>query len=338
MKPDIATLVEMVAARMLVDKTMPDSTNVRNGWRTDALLIGDVDMFVVHQCNEPASYAQIGRQLADKVGHLPEMAALAWIAVFRGERLLPLDPEREEAIFRMVQVLKKDILALPEGTRKMRCASLLEYNEGIFFDACGRFDLAATAQKQSAEYSVELGDKAGEAIANYCEKRLRLKGALCKGLPDHILKELFVVVENFAEKLSEALEDSPLHTQWAEGNCLADLVQMCAWLNQTHPKWDTWVKTTLNAHETLGNAFNPSKALTLALAMERLRHPQSQIHLAAIANGDDINERRATAFLVLIRQALDEGKVEMAKAFVEKMPKQGAQHVCTVAKLLVASL
>ena len=104
MKPDVETLVDLVVARAVVDKTAPDSENLRNGWRTDALF-QDIDAFVVVQCNDPAVYAEIGRQVLVKVKDLPEMAALARLAIFRGERLLPIYYDREQTLAQMAEKL-----------------------------------------------------------------------------------------------------------------------------------------------------------------------------------------------------------------------------------------
>jgi hypothetical protein len=123
----IDALVDLVVTRAKVDKTTPDSKNLRKGWRTDELLTGDVDLLVVGGDN-PGAYAEIGRkalkQLQGLPERLPEMEALAMLAILRGERLLPLTPEQADLVIRLSEDLKIAISALPDGNRKRRCQEL----------------------------------------------------------------------------------------------------------------------------------------------------------------------------------------------------------------------
>ena len=163
---DVKTLADLVVARAKTDTTSPDPNNLRSGWRTDALL-ADVDNLVVISFNSPAAYTEIGRQVLAQVQDLPEMSALVQLAIFRGERLLPITPEREQMLVQTADGLNKDVAALLDGTRKKRCKSLLDYHVGVFVDACGRFDLAARHLRQSAKEASSFGDKAGVAIGTF---------------------------------------------------------------------------------------------------------------------------------------------------------------------------
>lgn len=334
MEINVATLVELVASRAIVDKTTPDATNLRNGWRTDALLV-DIDAFVVIKCNDPATYAEIGRQVLARVGDLPEMAILAQLAVFRGERLLELNQEREQSLVQMAQDLDTAVASLPESTRKMRCASLLKYHEGIFFGACGRFDLAAKLHCQSAKEAERLGDKAEAAIAYFCEASDLLKYALLKGEPNE-LQERFSALEQKLNQMSEALSGSVFQVQWAEGNGPAQMLEACVWLGQFHPYWDNWLQSTLSASEKLGEACRPGAEFSKALDTARRKEPNAYNLLHDAATKSDIPERKATAFLVMAHLLLLEGRRQEAETLVASMPETGAQHVRAIAQRMLA--
>ena len=335
MKLDIPTLVELVANRAAVDKTAPDPTNLRNGWRTDGLL-GDIDALIVIKYNNPAVYADFGRQLFDKIKDLPEMAALAQLAVFRGERLLPIDSHREQMLVQLAKDLEQAVSVLPEGTRKMRCASLLQYHEGVFYNDCGRFDLAAELQGQSGQEAERFGDKPGEAIAYFLKALYLLKDSLRKGEPDARLQELFSGLEQAFSQLSQGLVGSTLQVQWAQGNGPTHMLEACVWLDQSHDSWENWLQTMLAASEKLGDAFRPFAEFVKALDMARHNDPKTDEALNVVANSDSTNEVKATALLIMARRAHKAGNAEAAQDLVAKMPDTGAQHVLAIAKRLVS--
>ncbi len=332
----VHTLVELVVTRARVDTTAPDPANLRNGWRTDALF-GDIDALVVGKNNDPATYAEIGRLVYVQVHDLPEMATLAELAILRGARLIfPVDSLREQSILQLSDVLKRHISALPDGTRKMRCASLLEYHMGIFYETYGRFDLAATAQMRSAEAAERLGDRASAAIAYYSAARDNLKEALRTNKSADELETLFSKQEKRFAELVEAVRDTPHEVQWIQGNCPMHMIEACVWLNRTHPRWGEWVATAVAAPAKLGAAWMPGADFVLAADMDHCDHPGAEDALHAIARSNDINERRATANLILARRALRAGARGAVQIFAMLMPTEGAQYVRAVAEKLLA--
>lgn len=332
---DVKTLVDLVIARARVDRTAPDPNNLRNGWCTDTLF-GDIDALVVGQYNDPSAYAEIGRQVLAKVRYLPEMAVLAQLAILRGERLLPVDPEREQSIFQIIRELEETISALSGGTRKMRCRSLFEYHVGIFYADYGRFDLAAKAHVRAAEKAACFGDKAGVAISNFMETLSRLKDALRTGKSTNELEVIFSRMEERFTKLVKETHGSILEVQWAEGNCPVHMIEACLWLGRTHIKWNDWVATAIVAAKKLGRSWEPIGKFVCAVDMNIRYDPQADEALNAIAEGGDVNERRATALLILARRAMQTGRMKKAREIVERMPEQGAQHVRAVAERLAS--
>lgn len=329
---DIQTLVDLVVTKAKVDPTSPDPSNLRNGWRTDALLIGDIDALVVGKHNDPRAYAEIGRQILQQVEGLPEIAALARLAILRGERLLLLTSEREQDIVQFSRWILESISALPDGTRKMRCRSLFEYNMGIFYEASGRYDLAADAHLRAAQEAECFGDRAGAAISNYGETFNRLRIAVLKGLDS---ESVFVKVEERFAELAQALRGSTLEVQWVEGNCPGQMIEVCSWLDRTHSRWDEWVATAVAAEKKLGAAWKPGADFVKAADMDKRRDPQASEALRA-ASQAGANEIRATAILLLARRAVDEGRISQARTIVSEMPVSGAQHVRAVADRMLA--
>lgn len=178
-KNQIKILVDLVVNRARVDRTEPDPNNLRAGWRTDQLL-GDIEALLIGR-GEPGDYAEIGRQVLAQVSDQPEIVVLAQLAIFNGERRLPVSSKREGALMRMAKYLQQVVSFLPAGTRKQRCQSLFNYNAGVFFDTYGRSDLAAEAQEQSAQEAERLGDRSGVAIGRFMKVFYGLKHMLCIG-------------------------------------------------------------------------------------------------------------------------------------------------------------
>ena len=336
MKADIETLVELIVCRARVDKTAPDSESLRNGWRTDALL-QDADAYVWGGLKQPGVLAEIGRRVSAQVQDLPEIAALAELTAFRGERLLVLNQERQEGLAMAAEELGQAISALSEGTRKLRCWSLLHYHVGIFAEACGRFDVAAELQGQSAEEAGRLKDRAGVAIARFCEAWNRFKDALVRAEEGTNFDAYFSALENAFGGLQSDLAGSSLQVQWAEANCPASMIEACVWLGK-HPdvnKWGTWIQTTLAASKKLGAAFAPSAQLMRALDWAYLDDARAGEALADVASSEYTPEIRATAMLVLSRLAMRAGAREKAEKIIAKMPVEGTQHICAIARRLL---
>ena len=336
---DINTLVDLVVVRARVDKTVPNRRNLRSGWLTDTLLTIIIDALVVGEYNDPTAYAKIARRvlerLQDLLERLPEMEALAMLAILRGERLLPLTSEQVELVTRLSEDLKSAISALLKGTRKQRCLELYSYHMGVFYDTLCYFDLAVEMYKWAVR---EAGSRSSSAaISRYCAALSRLKQALRVGKPAGELEALFSDLEERFAQLAEALKGSELEVQYVEGNCPVQMITACIWLNRRHPEWDDWVATALAAAEKLGGAWEPGAEFVRAAYMERCDDPQATKALEAIAaNNDNPNEIRATALLLLARRAFRAGNVDEAKKIIEQMPEQGAQHVRAIAEHMVS--
>lgn len=345
MRDEISYLASLVACRARVDKTEPDPENLRCGWRTDQLLT-DIDAFVVGQENDPAIYAEIARRALEqiKADEQPEITALLNLAAFRGERLLPVSPEREQALTQMAQDLNKLVLSLPDGNRKKRCQSLLLYHLGVFSDAYGHFDSSAKLQRKSAETAEKNGDKPGAAIGHFLQAVYQLKQALCDGHPNPI-EAHFAVLQKRFELLVEATRGTALEVQWGQGNGPCHMIQACVWLNRDHSNWDGWVVTALAAAEKLGQAWQPAADFVSAVNMHQCGDAGVNAALAAVAADiKQANEVKAAALLLLMRRVLAGGGQtgmeaaarQAAKEFFEQMPEQGgAQHVRAIAERLL---
>ena len=158
---DADTLVALVVNTAKNDTTTPDLRNPRVGWRTDELLTKEIDALVVYGHDDPVLYALIARRIHDAVSDLSEAAVLAKLAIFRGERIQPVGPERKSMLDGLLKELRVSVSLLPEGTRKQRCLSLLQYHAGVFYDAYDCFAEAARAQFDSELEALKCGDAAG---------------------------------------------------------------------------------------------------------------------------------------------------------------------------------
>jgi thioredoxin-like negative regulator of GroEL len=123
---------------------------------------------------------------------------------------------------------------------------------------------------------------------------------------------------------------------WGQGNAPAHMIQSCVWLDRTHPDWDKWVATALTAAERLGQAFKGGADFVRAVDMDRRGDENARKALEAVAESDDVNERKAAAMLLLARRALKAGNANRAEQLVAQMPEMGAQHVRTIAERLLA--
>lgn len=324
----IKTLVDLVVVVARMDRTSPGSNNLRIGWHTDELLTGYIDMLVRHEHNDPAAYAEIGRQVLAQVKDLPEMVALAKLAIFRGERLLPPSDERKQSLLQMVDDLEKVISALTKSLRKERCTSLFRYHTGVFYDAYGCFDQAATAQLQVAEEAKRTGDLSSAAISFFLNIFYHLKSALCHKSMDGA-EEIFSTLEERYAQLVEAVRDTALEVPWGQGNAPTHMIEACVWLGLDHPSWDKWVAMTIAAAEDLGQAFKQNAEFAHALDLGRGSDADADKALTAVAESNIANEKKATAILLL---ALREEDADKAEYFVRQIPEMGTQHVRSVAK------
>lgn len=346
MSIDVKMLVELlslfVVHRMRVDKTAPDPNSPRVGWDADRL-VQMIDSWVVVCLSLPAVFADVGRLVFEQVKDLPEMAALARLIIFRGKRMLPLDRPAEYELVQMAVELEKEIALLPDGPRKRRLQLLFNYNCGVFCDACGRFDLAATIQEQSRAEAAGLGDSAGAAVAAFCAAFYQLKYLLCQGDAEGIKKYFDITLAAFGE-LVKATRGSSLEMQWGSRNGPVQMIEICAWLDLSPPQLQSWVDTARAATEKVGTG--PDSVAAFVAAIDKVHHndPQAEDALRALAEAQvqgsaAANELVATGLLILVRRALAAGRREEAQEFVGRMnaAEQGAQHVLAIARRLLTA-
>jgi hypothetical protein len=320
----VKTLADLVVSTALVDQTQPDAKG--RGWRTDELL-REIDAFVVGKLNRSDLYADIGRLVLSQVEHLPEIAIMARLAIFRGERLMPLTEDRQQRLIKWVGDLQNAIDYLPIGPRQKRCESLLNYHAGVFYDACGRFDLASQLQWKSAGEALSMGDSAGGCIAKFLSSFYGLKDALLKN--DSVRELLLEDLGMTFDELRVQLRNSPLYVQWAKCNCPLHMMQACVWLGcDCNAKWITSVTA---AAERLGAAFKPAADFARALKACEEGDPEANNALRIAIQSGGGNEMKATAILALMRRVPREQRQEL----FSKMPEQGAQHVMAIAKRLL---
>lgn len=334
-KVDIGTLVDLVVNTARSDTTSPDPKNPRVGWQTDQLLIGTIDKLMTYQRNDPAAYAEIGRRVSAQVSDLPEIVVLAQLAVFRGERLLPVNAKRKSKLSAIIAELEVNINSLTAGSRKERCRSLFAYHQGVFYDAYEMFAQAAKLQGQSAEIAQANGDKPGEAIGYFLEAVYQLKDALCQPSLDEE-EAVFSIMEERYVKLVEAVRGTPLEVSWGQGNASAHMLEACIWLGLAHPKWDCWVSNVTSAAPKLGDAWKLITDFIRAVDLHQHGDINALNALETIADGNENNEIRATSLLILTRVTLSAGQLSETRKVLRRMPKTGVRHIRAVAERLLA--
>lgn len=336
-KPDFGTLnngcetlVQLVVSRALVDKTQPDPQNLSIGWRTDQLLTQDIDALVIGQCQWPGLFAEIGRRVLEQISHLPEIAILARLAIFRGERLRPINDEREKKLAAMAEEILKKINALPDSKRKSRCESLYFYHAGVFYDACGKFYEASNLQSLSSAQAKSFGDQVGEAIADFLQVFYLLKNAITT--KQGVLQQLFDDLLGAYKALCIKLANSALYVQWAQYNCPIHLFQACVWQGVSHPDQDKWNGLIVESAPKLGEAYKPGADFVKAF---READPDKQVDLFEEVAENATGDLGATALLVLARNAMAHGQKDEAADYYKRMPHRGAQHVLKIAERML---
>lgn len=89
----------------------------------------------------------------------------------------------------------------------------------------------------------------------------------------------------------------------------------------------------------MGSTFEAGAQFIRAVDADHSNNQEAEKLLESVASGKDVPRRRATALLSLARRALTlrNNDVDSARAFVERMPVEGAQHVRAIAKRLLIS-
>ncbi|MDD5145678.1 MAG: hypothetical protein PHF44_02455 [Candidatus Pacebacteria bacterium] len=332
---EIDILVDLIVDRARIDTTFPDPKNQWVGWLTD-VLFQIVDRFVAIDLNDPKTFAEIGRRVSLRVRDLPEMGALACLAILRGERLLPVSPEREEFVLQIARETKNIITNLPDSTRKLRLESLFYYHMGIFYSNYEHFDLAEEAQRKSAEIATIIGDKTGAAIAYFMETLCQLRNALLKGIET---KEIFSELEKRFLILVDATKGSSVEVQWGQINGPIHMIETTIWLNQmSNPDLKNWVAMVIAAADRMtgSSEIATSAEFVRAIDIYSKGDPNAFEVLRAVGEGKDANEVKVTALLVLIRHAIRAQKIDEAKDILKQMPKQEAQHVRAIAERMLS--
>ncbi len=327
---DLATLAALVVYTAKNDMTSPDQRNPRTGWQTDVLLCA-IEAWVARGEKDPGAYAKLCRMILAGVSALPEVAAFVMLGVLNGERRLPADLDRDAAIARMIEQLGQMISELPEGTRKQRCRTLLDYQIGVWCNERGRFDVAADAQHRSATTAARMGDRAGEAISRFLEVYYLLKADLVRGASGQSMDGIVSSMGSLFLALKETLRGHTLEVLWAQGNGPAHIIEILTWLNRTDAAWDTWVTSCLQAALKIGDAWAPIAELVRALQANAVNTPQAEAMLRNVVEADTDSGRKATALLVLMRRAIRAGQLDEAKVYVLAMPEIGTQHIRAVA-------
>lgn len=267
---NIDLLVDFLVETAKKDQTAPDPDNIKAHWISD-MLFQAVDKYLVVGLKAPKLYAQIGREVYEQVKDLPEMAALAKLAVLRGERLMPVSKDREQAIVILAQELEKLISSLPGGTRKMRCKSLFDYHMSIFYELYKWYDLVVKFAAQSAYEADSFGDKAGSALARMHEALFELKQQVLGSWEKHELDPelLFSILEKRCEEVKQTSLGTQFELQWQADAVLA-LLEACYLLKKDHPRFSEWAKFIERALPKLGFSWVENAALVLKWDKERL--------------------------------------------------------------------
>jgi hypothetical protein len=312
MKADVETLVGLAVRTAKFDK---------DGGRTDVLL-GQIEGYVVGECDDPSAYGTIGMKMFEEVQDLPVPAVLVQLATLCGIRRLPPTDEREHYLLELIADLERAISILPDSPMKSRCRELFSYHQGIFYGDYGYFDKAAEMQRRSEEEAIRSGNLAGAAISFFMESLYTFKQDLANGAPGDLLELI-----SRQESLVEAIRGHLLEVSWVK-NVLVFMIQVHVWLDIHF--LDSWVEQVIVALDKLGESTQFINALHLTrdgLENDRL--------LEKYVKTEDIPERIATAYLVLIRHAIEAGDLGRAKALLDQMPKDpSAKHVRAVAQRL----
>lgn len=324
----IKTLVDLIVASAEMDRTVPASNNLRTGWGTDSLFQA-IDGLVINYYNDPAMYKEIGREVFARASGLPETAALAMLAILRGELFLPVKSEREQRIYLIINDTGRFIDDLPDGPRKARCRSLFNYHRGYFYEQYGHFRLAADMHRQAAR---EAPDSATAAISYFMQRFCQLKEALLAGESEENIEISFFKLRTMFALLIERVRGSPFEVQWANYNAPYFMVRACVWLNKDHLDWDQWLETAIKTGSKMGRSNDPGVEFLLAMSAVKRNDPGAESMLKAVYTGACIDEDKATAFLVLARLALRAGFPGNASDVAEMISFPGTREIRALAE------
>jgi hypothetical protein len=316
----------------MTDKTAPDPNNLRAGWRT-FVEIKRVERFLVDENRSPDIMVTVCEQWRDRIQHShPEVAVLAGIWIFRGERLQPMTEQCQQTLLQLAEQLEQEISGLPENTKKLRLRDLLYYEMGIFFGVLGWFEKAADMHGRAAEVAELMGDKSAAVIDRFCQAAELLKNALLLGTP---CRECLIGLERAFINMSEGLSGSPDHTKWVGGNGATFMLMAYTLLGAYSSTWN-WLQTAVAfVARELGGPYILGAGFARALDKNRTNDPGTEESMWSVVDSDIGNEIKATAILVLMRRLVSQGKIQEAEAMMASMPVEDAQHIIAIAKRLI---
>lgn len=327
-KVDVKTLVGLIRNRALLDNG--------SGKHIDQLLTDYIEPYVIQECDDPASFSNIGEELLkiEEIEKWPEVIMLAQLAILNGERRLKLTPERAEYLCWLIEELKIVILNLPDDANKLRCLELLGYHGSIYFGDRGYFERAAEMQLLSVKAAAGRNNLIGKVIAEFMETVYRLKQELFADGFSYKSSLFGILIERHLA-LTTALRGSSLEVQWAEGNAPTFMLEVCIWLNCRQPEWKSWIKTILLTAPKLGESWKLIGEFVRAVDQPQ-KDSRNDHLLETYTQTADTPERIATAYLVLIRHAISASDFERAKLLLAQMPREpSAKHVRVIAKRLL---
>jgi hypothetical protein len=322
----LKNLVELTVNLFIRDTTVPIKDDPRKGWDADRFLTGQVDMLVIGQYNDPAAYARIGRLVELQVHNLPEMKALATLAVLRGERLQPLTTSRRRRIKELMNKAEGAIKILPKGTCKLRLWSLFSYHCGVYYDAIEDFLQAGYCQTESARIARSFGDRSGEAIGLFLGQVYLLKNSLVEAESAKYRQRIFKRLVARYGRLAIAARNTPMDVQWRLGNGPCHLIQACIWLNQSHRDLGKWVGLVKSAGKKMPGVWQKIAEYYQTVYAFMMGDETAKAELKQVAETGEINQR-AEALLLLAREEMAQGNVSSARELAKKIPKHGVSIV-----------
>ncbi len=324
-------LVDLGSRLMQLDILVSDSKDLQNVWMADVIL-ASLEKFVIGKNNNPRAYAKMCREILEKSKFPEETAIFLKLGILNGERRLPLNLARKKLVFGIMGDLDSAISSLPEGRKKARCKSFLEYQRGVVLLESGDFSHAAVAHARAAE---EASDLPGKAISLFMEELCQLKHGLSIDKPSKELNIIFSKMEERLVQLTEVMRGSNQEIQWANGNGPAHMLEACVLLNRSHPSSYLWVDMIITAAKNIGPSWDSIAEFVSAVDMDHRNDPQADQALRAVLEFGGDNEK-AIAILLLVRRAIQAGKVEDARDLVKKMPQKGTQHIRAIAEREIA--
>lgn len=219
-REEIAVLVAFLVTTAKNDQTAPPC------WLLDTLLQG-MERFVLHGLKQPHVFAYICQKVAQStlvtdpaatmLLRLGEINGLRRVAATTG------DVKRVNILFADVKV---EIEAMPDGPRKERLQSFLQYQYGVFAARSGLYTEAEACQLHAFALT---DDPAKRAIASFLAIVYGLWHRLIhEEKPEIISCELEKLAAEY-RRLELAVKGTAHETQWGLGNGPTHVLQAYVW-------------------------------------------------------------------------------------------------------------